>query len=62
MFTNIFGTITDDTTNLVTNPKISSISIGNSYYEVGTKLDSVSVSITTNNGKYKYGPSTTGST
>lgn len=61
MFTNIFGTITDDTTNLVTNPKISSISIGNSYYEFGTKLDSVSVSITTNNGKYKYGPSTTGS-
>lgn len=61
MFTNIFGTVTDDTTNLVTNPYFSSVSIGNSSYEYGTKLNSVSVTVTPVAGSYKYGPSTTGS-
>ena len=62
MFTNIFGTITDDTSNLVTNPHFNSISIGNSFYEYGTKLTSVSVDVTPVAGSYKYGPSNTGST
>ena len=61
MFTNIFGTVTDDTTNLVTNPAISSVSIGSSSYEYGTKLNSVSVTISPSAGSYKYGPSSTGS-
>ena len=61
MFTNIFGTVTDDTSNLVTNPSISSVSIGSSSYEYGTKLTSLSVSISKSAGSYKYGPSSTGS-
>lgn len=61
MFTNIFGTVTDDTSNLVTNPYFSSVSIGNSSYEYGTKLNSVSVTVTPVAGSYKYGPSSTGS-
>lgn len=61
MFTNIFGTITDDTSDLVNNPSISSISIGSSSYEYGTKLTSVPVKINTAAGSYKYGPSSTGS-
>ena len=62
MFTNIFGAVTDDTTNLVTPPSISSVSIGKSTYEYGTKLSSVSVTVTPVAGSYKYGPSSTGST
>ena len=62
MFTNIFGTITDDTSNLVTNPHFNNISIGNSSYEYGTKLNSVSVNVSPVAGSYKYGPSNTGST
>jgi hypothetical protein len=60
MFTNIFGTVTDDSSNLVTNPSISSVSIGNSSYEYGTKLSSVSVTITPVAGSYKYGPDVEG--
>ena len=61
MFTNIFGTVTDDTSNLVTNPYFSSVSIGSSSYEYGTKLNSVSVTVSPVAGSYKYGPSSTGS-
>lgn len=61
MFTNIFGTVVDDTSNLVTNPYLSSVSIGSSSYEYGTKIDSVSVKVSPVAGSYKYGPSSTGS-
>ena len=60
MFTNIFGEITDDATNLVNNPSITSVSIGSSSYEYGTQLNSVSVTITPNAGWYKYGPDVQG--
>ena len=60
MFTNIFGTITDDTSNLVKNPSISSVSIGSSSYEYGTKLASVYVAIAAAAGSYKYGPKVEG--
>ena len=60
VFTNIFGTVTDDTSNLVTNPYISSVSIGNSSYEYGTELTSVSVTVTPVAGNYKYGPAVEG--
>lgn len=61
VFTNIFGTVTDDTSNLVTNPYFSSVSIGSASYEYGTKLNSVSVTVSPVAGSYKYGPTTTGS-
>ena len=60
VFTRIFGTVTDDSSNLVTNPSISSVSIGNSSYEYGTKLTSVSVTVTPASGSYKYGPAVSG--
>lgn len=60
MFTNIFGTVTDDTSNLVTNPYFSSVSIGSSSYEYGTKLSSVSVTVNPVSGDYKYGPPVSG--
>jgi hypothetical protein len=62
VFTNIFGTVSDDSANLVTSPSISSVSIGNSEYEYGTKLDNLSVTVYTYDGSYKYGPTQTGST
>lgn len=60
MFTNIFGTVTDDTSNLVTNPYFSSVSIGSSSYEYGTELNSVSVTVSPVSGSYKYGPTVSG--
>lgn len=60
MFTNIFGTVTEDTSNLVTNPYFSSVSIGSSSYEYGTKLNSVSVTVSPVSGSYKYGPTVSG--
>lgn len=61
MFTNIFGSVEDDDKNLVTNPYISSVSIGSSSYEYGTKVNSVSVTASPVAGSYKYGPAETGS-
>ena len=68
MFTNIFGTVTDDTSNLVTLPDISSVTIkgidtnGNqgTSFEYGTKINSVSVTVSKSAGSYKYGPAVEG--
>ena len=60
MFTNIFGTVVDDTSNLVTTPYISSVTIGNPFYEYGTKLNTVFVTIVPKAGKYTYGPAVEG--
>jgi hypothetical protein len=60
MFTNIFGTVEDDATDLVTNPTISAVSIGNSTYEYGTKLNELAVTIFSSAGKYEYGPDVEG--
>lgn len=68
MFTNIFGTVTDDTSNLVTLPDISGVTIkgidtaGNqdTSFEYGTKINSVSVTVSKSAGSYKYGPAVEG--
>ena len=60
MFTNIFGTVEDDDTDLVTNPSITRVSLGSSSYEYGTKLTSLPVTISVASGSYKYGPDVDG--
>lgn len=60
VLTNIFGTVEDDSANLVTNPYFSHVSIGASSYEYGTILSSLPVTITPAAGSYKYGPDVSG--